>query len=284
MTLSPGIADHSPDVDAALKAKHRALWALGDYGDVAALLIPTLGATLVQACRVGRGQHVLDLAAGTGNVAFPAAQAGAEVVASDLTPELLSEGAQRAEQSLTPEQNGRLTWREADAEALPFDDASFDTVMSCVGVMFAPHHQRSADEILRVCRPGGTIGLLSWTPAGFLGQLLATIKPYAAPPPAGAQPPPLWGDEQHVRGLFGEHITAVEVSTASVTVDAFGDGAAFRDYFKTAYGPTIAAYRGLAQDPERTAALDVDIAALADRHLHAGLMQWEYLLVVAQRQ
>lgn len=112
------------------------------------------------------------------------------------------------------------------------------------------------------------------------GHDQALYRPTTGRSPAAT----LWGDEHHVRGLFGEHITAVEVSTASVTVDAFGDGAAFRDYFKTAYGPTIAACRGLAQDPERTAALDVDIAALADRHLHAGLMQWEYLLVVAQRQ
>lgn len=283
MTRSPALATETPDVDVALKAKHRALWALGDYGGVATLLIPTLGATLAQACHVGPGQHVLDVAAGTGNVAIPAARAGAEVVAADLTPELLREGEALAQQSLTPEQRDRLTWREADAEALPFVEDSFDTVLSCVGVMFAPHHQLSADEILRVCRPGGTIGLLSWTPAGFLGQLLATIKPYAPPPPAGTQPPSLWGDEQHVRGLFGEHITQVEVSTDSVTVDAFVDGAAFRDYFKSAYGPTIAAYRGLAQDPEGTTALDADLAALADQHLQAGQMEWEYLLVVAQR-
>ena len=103
-----------------------------------------------------------------------------------------------------------MDWREADAEALPFADGEFDVVLSCVGVMFAPHHQAAADELTRVCRPGGTIGLLSWTPEGFIGQMLATMKPYSPPPPPGAQPPPLWGNEDHVRTLFGERITDVQ--------------------------------------------------------------------------
>lgn len=176
--------------DAELKARHRGMWALGDYPAVAADLIPDLGRVLVDACDVAAGQRVLDVAAGTGNAAIPAVRDGAEVVAADLTPELLEAGARLAEQALTAAEGDRLTWREADAEALPWQEASFDTVLSCVGVMFAPHHQRSADEMLRVCRPGGTLGLLSWTPSGFIGRLFATMKPYLAPPPAGVQPPP----------------------------------------------------------------------------------------------
>ncbi|MFF9718842.1 class I SAM-dependent methyltransferase [Streptomyces sp. NPDC014603] len=147
--------------DRALKAKHRAMWAQGDYPAVAAELIPGLGAVLVEACGVGPGDRVLDVAAGTGNAAIPAALAGAEVVASDLTPELLETGRRLAE-----DRGARLSWETADAEALPYEDASFDTVLSCVGVMFAPHHRAAADELLRVCRPGGTIGLVSWTPEG----------------------------------------------------------------------------------------------------------------------
>ena len=139
--------------------------------------------------------RVLDVAAGTGNASIPAAQAGAEVTASDLTPELLEAGRRRAEAA-----GVELEWVEADAENLPFEDESFDVVMSSIGAMFAPHHQEVADELVRVCRPGGTIGLLSWTPEGMIGALFRTMGPFAPPPPPGAQPPPLWGSEEHLRG------------------------------------------------------------------------------------
>jgi ubiquinone/menaquinone biosynthesis C-methylase UbiE len=139
--------------DHALKAKHRAMWALGDYPTVVADLIPELGARLVEVSGVRRGDRVLDVAAGSGNAAIPAALAGASVVASDLTPELLETGRRRA-----AEQGAELEWREADAEALPFANAEFDTVISCLGVMFAPHHQPSADELVRVWGAGGTGG------------------------------------------------------------------------------------------------------------------------------
>lgn len=162
------------EADQALKAKHRAMWALGDYPSVAAEIIPDLGAVLVEACGVGPGARVLDVAAGSGNATIPAALTGASVVACDLTPELFASGRDKAVQH-----GVEVEWHEADAEALPFADGEFDVVLSCVGVMFAPHHQATADELTRVCRPGGTIGLLSWTPEGFLGQMLATMKPYA---------------------------------------------------------------------------------------------------------
>ncbi len=221
-----------------LKAKHRAMWASGDYADVAERVIPSLGPVLVEACGIRAGQRVLDVAAGSGNAAVPAARVGASVVASDLTPELLDRGRTDAEAA-----GVSLEWRTADAEALPFDDASFDVVMSCVGVMFAPHHQASADELVRVVRPGGTIGLLSWTPEGFIGQLFATMKTYVAPPPPGAQPPPLWGREDHVRALLGDRVEDIVATKQTLRVDGFGSGEDFRDYFKTQYGPTLAAYK-----------------------------------------
>ncbi|MEV1053706.1 class I SAM-dependent methyltransferase [Streptomyces sp. NPDC059017] len=274
------------DADRAVKARHRAMWALGDYPAVADQLIPALGRVLVDACGIRAGTRVLDVAAGTGNAAIPAALAGADVVASDLTPELLHAGRLVAEGL-----GAELEWREADAEALPFADGTFDTVMSCVGVMFAPHHQAGADEMLRVCRPGGTIGLLNWTPEGFIGRMFSTMKPYAPPPPPGAQPPPLWGDERHVRALLGERVTSVQARRETVRVDRFATPGEVGDYFKKNYGPTITVYRNIADAPERVEALDRELAALVRDQASAtggtedgGMaMDWEYLLVTAHR-
>jgi SAM-dependent methyltransferase len=277
--------DDAAEADRALKAKHRAMWAEGDYPAVAAEVVPGLGPVLVEACGVRSGPpgrtRVLDVAAGSGNAAIPAALAGASVVASDLTPELLEAG-----RRLAAQRGAEVEWRQADAEALPFADGEFDVVMSCVGVMFAPHHQASADELVRVCRPGGTIGLLNWTPEGFIGQMFATMKPYAPPPPPGAQPPPLWGDEAHVRTLLGDRVTDIVSRKLSVRVGRFKDPEAFRDYFKECYGPTIAVYRAISGDPARTAALDRDLADLARRFDHgtgSTAMDWEYLLLTARR-
>jgi ubiquinone/menaquinone biosynthesis C-methylase UbiE len=265
--------------DADLKARHRTMWAWGDYPRIAHEIVAPLGPVLVDAAGVGAGHRVLDVAAGTGNAAIAAARLAAEVVASDLTPELLDAGERDAR-----EQGLALTWRAADAEALPFADAEFDVVISCIGVMFAPHHQTAADELTRVCRPGGTIGLLSWTPAGFIGQLFATMKPYAPPPSPGAQPPPLWGSAEHVGELLGDRAELREERTGLLPVDAFPTAEAFRDYFKAWYGPTIGVYRSLADDPERIASLDHDLAELARAHQGTdGSMGWEYLLLTARR-
>ncbi len=270
------------DADRALKARHRSMWALGDYPSLATDLLPELGRTLVTACGVTSGDRVLDVAAGSGNVAIPAAQTGATVVASDLTPELFEAG-----RALAAERGVSLDWREADAEALPFADGDFDVVLSCVGVMFAPHHQVAADELVRVCRPGGRIGLISWTPEGFIGRLFATMKPYAPAPSPGAQPPPLWGSEEHVRQLLGDRVTDLDMQRRTLKVDHFATPEDFRDYFKARYGPTIAVYRSLADQPERADTLDgelVDLVRGFDRGQGSTVLEWEYLLVTATRR
>lgn len=274
------MSTHTAAVDRELETKHRALWALGDYGAVAAQIVAPLGPELVAAAGISPGARVLDVAAGTGNAAIAAAAAGAEVIASDLVPDLLAQG-----KLLADARGVDLRWQEANAEALPFGDAEFDAVLSCIGVMFAPHHQRAADELIRVCRPGGTIAVLSWTPEGFIGQMFATMRPYVPAPPPGVSPAPLWGSPEHVAELLGDEVTDLVTERRTLTVPAFGDGAAFRDYFKANYGPTIAAYRGIAADPDRVAALDAALAALADRYL-AGTsqMSWEYLVVTARRR
>lgn len=271
--------DTAATVDAQVAVKHRGIWASGDYPKLAAELVAPLGPVLVDALGVGPGDRVLDVAAGTGNAAIPAARAGAAVIASDLTPELLAHGRDLAAQAGVD-----LEWREADAHALPFGDNEFDVVMSCIGVMFAPFHQRAADELVRVCRPGGRIGLVNWTPEGNIGELFATMKPYMAAPPAGAQPPPLWGREDHVAALLGERVTDVVAERRTLTVQQFADGAAFRDYFKAVYGPTIATYRAIEADPQRVAALDADIARIGDGFLRGTrTMQWEYLLLTGRK-
>ena len=265
-----------------LKAKHRAMWALGDYPALVDDIIADLGPVLVRACGIRPGDRVLDVAAGSGNAAIPAAQAGASVVASDLTPELLEAGRREAAR-----RGAELDWRQADAEDLPFADGEFDTVLSCLGVMFTPYHRASADELVRVCRPGGTIGLLNWTPEGFIGQMFAIMKPYAPSPPPGAQPPPLWGREDHVRSLLGDRVTDVRATRQTVQVSLFGRPEDFRDYFKARYGPTIAVYRGLADDPQRAVALDAELAELARRHDRGSgrtIMEWEYLLFTARKR
>jgi SAM-dependent methyltransferase len=272
--------------DQALKAKHAAMWASGSYRTVVDDIVAPLGGILVETVDVQRGQRVLDVAAGTGTSAIPAVRRGAEVTATDLTPELLDVGrAAAAAEGLDPSTGSghRLTWQTADAEALPYVDAEFDVVLSSIGVMFAPHHQQAADELVRVCRPGGTIGVLSWTPDGFIGQMFATMKPYAPPPPPGASPAPLWGRADHVRGLLGDRVTDLVAHQQTLRVDRFGTGAEFRDFFKANYGPSIAVYRFIADDPAKVAALDADLAALGDRFLHDGVMGWEYLLVTARR-
>ena len=265
-----------------VKAKHRAMWASGDYPAVVRDLITPVGEVLVEACGVTQGQSVLDVAAGTGNAAIPAALRGAEVVASDLTPELCTEG-----RRIAKSRGLSLFWHEADAEDLPYGAGEFDVVMSCVGVMFAPRHQKAADELVRVTRTGGTIGLLSWTPEGFIGEMFRTMKPFAPPAPAGASAPPLWGDPAYVAGLLGEGVEDVRWERRTLPVTHFATPGAVLDYFKRCYGPTISTYRHLEQDPQRVAELDAALVELMGRHLDdqdgVPTMRWEYLVLTARR-
>lgn len=260
-----------------LKLRHRALWELGDYPTVADTVIPRLGSDLVAASGIDPGSRVLDVAAGAGNATLPAARRGASVTASDLSQALLDECSRRAAgEGLSVE------CVPADAEDLPFPDGSFDAVLSCVGVQFAPHHDVVAAELARVTRPGGRVGLLSWTPGGFIGQLLGTVRPFAPPPP-GAQGPLPWGDTDHVRDLLHGRTEEPAFRTGEVEVTAFGRPEEFREFFTRLYGPVAAVHRSLA-GTGRQGELEEAIDALAASHMDAsGAMRWEYVVALARR-
>src|ERR671924_1029110 len=202
MTAEGPTETQAREDDRKIKAATRAAWALGDYHRFAKETVWERGAELVEACGIKAGQRVLDVAAGTGNTAIRAAEAGAQVVAADLTPENFEAGRREAR-----ERGVELEWVEADAEALPFADNEFDVVSSSFGAIFAPSHEAVADEMLRVCRPAGTIGMLNFTPEGLFADFLGALAPYAPPPPPGALSPALWGSEQHVRELFGDRVS-----------------------------------------------------------------------------
>ena len=268
--------------DTELKARHRKMWASGDYPSMVETFLLPLGPRLVEAAGIGPGMKVLDIAAGTGNASLPAAETGAEVTASDLTPELLEEGAQRAKDA-----GLELEWVEADAENLPFDDASFDVVMSSIGAMFAPHHQEVADEMVRVCRPGGTIALLSWTPEGMIGALFKTMGPFAPPPPPGAQSPPLWGSEEHVAELFGDRVDFGMLERDILEITAFEHANDYGEHFKGKYGPTIAA-RANAEKEGRAAEFDEALERFCEEWNRGSdddaRFEKEYLLAVGTRK
>jgi SAM-dependent methyltransferase len=261
-----------------LKTRHRAMWASGDYPKMVETFLLPLGPRLVEACGIGAGDRVLDIAAGTGNASIPAARSGAHVVASDLTPELLEAGRRRSDAD--------IEWVVADAEQLPFESESFDVVMSSIGVMFAPHHEAAAAELARVCRPGGTIGLLSWTPDGMLGALFRTMKPFAAPPPPGVQSPPLWGSEDHLLGLFGDRATFGTLRRDVLEITAFQHPHDYGEHFKAYYGPTIAARANAARNgraDEFDAALDAFCDEWNRGTADSARFEKEYLLAVATR-
>jgi SAM-dependent methyltransferase len=247
---------------------------------VETFLLP-LGPRLVEACGIESGMKVLDVAAGTGNASIPAAKTGAEVTASDLTPELFEAGRSRA-----AAEGVELEWVEADAENLPFDDESFDVVMSSIGAMFAPQHQAVADELVRVCRPGGTIGMLNWTPEGMIGALFKTMGPFAPTPPPGAQPPPLWGGEDHVRELFGDRVELRTLERDMLEITAFQKPRDYGEHFKAKYGPTIAARNNASKDG-REGDLDEALDRFCDEwnlgSEDAARFEQEYLIVVGTR-
>ena len=258
------------------------MWASGDYPSMVETFLLPLGPQLVEACGIESGMRVLDVAAGTGNASLPAAERGANVTASDLTPELLEAGRQRAEA-----QGLELEWAEADAENLPFDDGSFDVVMSCIGAMFAPRHQETADELVRVCKPGGTIGMLNWTPEGMIGALFKTMGPFAPPPPPGAQPPPLWGSEDHVRELFGDRVELRTLERDMLDITAFGRPRDYADHFRERYGPTIVAEKN-ARESGREEEFEQALNGFAEEWNRGSpddaRFEQEYLVVVGTRR
>jgi SAM-dependent methyltransferase len=274
----------SPDSEALnpeLKRKHRKMWASGDYPSMVETFLTPLGPRLVEACEIGEGDRVLDVAAGTGNASIPAAATGAEVTASDLTPELFEAGRARASAA-----GVGLEWAEADAENLPFEDGSFDVVISSIGVMFAPYHQAAADELVRACRPGGKIGLLSWTPGGMIGALFRTMGGFMPAPPPGAQPPPLWGSEEHLRELFGERVELERAERDVLEVTAFPRTDDYARHFTERYGPTIAA-RANAEKEGRAEEFDRTLSEFCAEWNRGSdddaRFEMEYLLTVGHR-
>jgi SAM-dependent methyltransferase len=219
-----------PVTPEALKDGHRAIWASADYPAVAETIADALPAALLAELPPLSGAEVLDVATGTGNLALRAAAAGARrTVGLDLVPELLDVARRR------PHADG-VEWIAGDAEALPFPDGAFDVVTSVVGVQFAPRHQVVADELLRVLRHGGALGLVNWTPGGLVGQMFAVLGRHLPAPPAFASPPPLWGDPEHVAALLDGHVAGLAVRRGSNTFRA-ASADAFADFFEGNYGP-----------------------------------------------
>jgi SAM-dependent methyltransferase len=249
----------APDLE-AVKQRQQAAWASGDFAVVASRIV-LVAEHLCDTADLQAGWRVLDVATGSGNAAIAAARHGSTAVGVDYVPALLERGRIRAEA-----EGLAVELLEGDAEALPFPDASFDAVTSVFGSMFAPDHARAAAELLRVCRPGGTIALASWTPEGFIGDLFRTVGAHV-PPPAGVQSPMLWGTEAHLRTLFGDGIASLEIEERTFTF-RFGSAQEFVDFFRTWYGPTLkafAALEGSARD-----ALEEDILALVRRYDRLG--------------
>jgi len=277
--LSTSTDTQSPSPE--LRRKHRAIWASGDYPSMVETFLLPLGSRLVEASSIGPGDRVLDVAAGTGNAAIPAAKAGAEVVASDLTPELFDAGRARAEA-----EGVELQWLEADAHDLPFDDEKFDVVISSIGVMFAPFQQKAADELVRVCAPEGRIALLSWTPEGMIGGLFREMGRFMPPPPPGAQPPPLWGSEAHLRELLGERVELETVEKGVLEMTAFQRPDDYGEHFKQRYGPTIAA-RANAEKEGRAEEFDRTLSEFCAEWNRGSddeaRFQMEYLLSVGRK-
>jgi SAM-dependent methyltransferase len=249
----------TPDLG-AVKQRQHAAWSSGDFSVVAARIVLT-AEQLCDSADLHAGWRVLDVATGSGNAAIAAARHGCTAVGVDYVPALLERGRKRA-----AAEGLAVELVEGDAEALPFPDASFDAVTSIFGTMFAPDHQKTADELLRVCVPGGTIALGSWTPAGFIGELFRTIS-WHVPPPAGVQSPLLWGTEEHLRELFGDEIASLK-STERTFTFRFPSAEHFVSFFRLWYGPTLkafAAVEGAARD-----ALERDLIALIERFDRLG--------------
>jgi len=266
------------DVDyEAIKDRQRAMWGAGDYGAVGTRLV-VMAETLCDNADVRAGERVLDVACGHGIASLAAARRFAEVTGIDYVPALVERARQRAESDRLP-----VRFEVADAERLPFADASFDVVISTVGVMFAPDQARAAAELLRVCRPGGRIALTSWTPEGFLGQLFRIVARYAPPPP-GVDSPMRWGSEGDLQALLGDGVTRLEARRRRYRM-CYRSAAHWLDFFRTNYGPVLRLFASLDEGAQKT--LATEILALLAQHDEGGggslLIGAEYLEVVAHR-
>jgi ubiquinone/menaquinone biosynthesis C-methylase UbiE len=269
----------APNDLTALKGRQQAAWASGDYAVIGTTL-QLVGELLAEACDLRWGERVLDVAAGNGNATLAAARRGCEVTSTDYVQALLDRGAERAKAERLD-----VTFQAADAEALPFADASFDAVLSTFGVMFSPDQARAASELARVCRPGGRIGLASWTPEGFIGRMFKVLGRHVPPPPAGVQPPSRWGVETNLRELFGERAAAIAV-TPRVFSFRYRSPAHFIDVFRTWYGPVHKAFAALPAD--KAAELERDLTDLLSEMNCAGpgslVVPSEYLEAVITRR
>jgi SAM-dependent methyltransferase len=249
----------TPDL-AAVKQRQQQAWASGDFAMVASRIV-LVAEQLCDSADLHAGWRVLDVATGSGNAAIAAARHGCTAVGVDYVPTLLERGRVRAEA-----EGLDVELLEGDAEALPFPDASFDAVTSVFGSMFAPDHEQAAAELLRVCRPGGTIALANWAPQGFIGDLFRTVGAHV-PPPAGVRSPMLWGTESHLRELFGDGVVGLETAERTFTF-RFRSPEEFVSFFRTWYGPTLKAFAALEGDARD--ALEHDLVALARRYNRLG--------------
>ncbi|HLB16809.1 MAG TPA: methyltransferase domain-containing protein [Burkholderiales bacterium] len=274
---APAAPPPPPDLD-AVKARQRATWSAGDYAVIGTRL-QIVGEALCEAVDLRAGSRVLDVAAGNGNASLAAARRWCEVVATDYVPALLDNARARAAAERLP-----IEFREADAENLPFPDASFDVVLSTFGVMFTPNQERAAAELLRVCRPGGKIGLANWTPESFIGQLFKAIGKHLPPPP-GLKSPALWGTEVRLAELFASAAEEIDAQRRDY-VFRYRSPAHWLEVFRTYYGPTYKAFGAL--DPKQQAALADDVTALLGRFNRAGdeslVVPSEYLEVVITKR
>ena len=266
-----------PDLS-AVKTRQQGAWSSGDYATVGTTL-QIVGETLCEALDLRAGQKVLDVAAGNGNVTLAAARRWCEVVWTDYVPALLERGRERA-----AAERLAIEFREADAEALPFADASFDAVVSTFGVMFTADQDKAAAELVRVCKPGGKIGLANWTPDGFIGQLFKTIGKYM-PPPAGVKSPALWGTGARITEFFGAQASSIQLEQRDF-VFRYRSAQHWLDVFKSYYGPLLKTFGAL--DPETRTALTDDLFELIKRFNRSGdktmVVPSEYLEVVVTRQ
>lgn len=267
----------TPDLG-AIKQRQQATWASGDFA-VIGVTLQIVGESLAEAADIRASERVLDVAAGNGNATLAAAHRFAKVTSTDYVPALLEKGRRRAEA-----EGLQVEFREADAENLPFPDASFDVAISTFGVMFTPEHARSAGEMLRVVRDGGRIALANWTPEGFVGQLFKVIGAHIAPP-AGLKSPALWGTENHLGELFGDRAASIQ-ATRKMFSFRYVSAAHWLQVFRDFYGPTHKAFAAL--DPAGQRALEKDILALLDRFNIAGpsslVVPAEYLEVVITKR